>query len=99
MHLQISEEQDALRDAVARFLDKASTAEAVREAEPLGFDRAVWRGLVDVGVPALGVGEDLGGSGASFAASVLAGHTVPDIYSALIMSAAAAVFSLDRRRR
>lgn len=41
----------------------------------------------------------LGGSGAAVAASVLAGHTVPDIYSALIMSAAAAVFSLDRRRR
>ncbi len=65
MHLQISEEQDALRDAVARFLDKASTPEAVREAEPLGFDPAVWSGLVDVGVPALGVAEELGGSGAS----------------------------------
>lgn len=41
----------------------------------------------------------LGGSGAAVAASVLAGHTVPDVYSALIMSAAAAVFSIDRRRR
>lgn len=41
----------------------------------------------------------LGGASASVAASVLAGHTVPDAYSALIMSAAAAVFTLDRRRR
>ncbi len=65
MHLRISEEQDALRDAVARFLDKASTPEAVREAEPLGFDEAVWQGLVEVGIPALGIEEELGGSGAS----------------------------------
>lgn len=41
----------------------------------------------------------LGGSAAAAAASVLAGHTVPDAYSALIMSAAAAVFALDRRSR
>ncbi len=41
----------------------------------------------------------LGGSAAAVAASVLAGITVPDVYSALIMSAAAAVFTLDRRRR
>ena len=39
----------------------------------------------------------LGGSAAAVAASVLAGITVPDVYSALIMTGAAAVFSLDRR--
>jgi alkylation response protein AidB-like acyl-CoA dehydrogenase len=65
MHLQITEEQDALRDAVAGFLDKASSFEAVREAEPLGWDPKVWAGLTDMGVPTLGVSEDLGGSGAS----------------------------------
>lgn len=41
----------------------------------------------------------LGGSAAAVAASVLAGQTVPDAYSALIMAAAAAVFTLDRRSR
>jgi alkylation response protein AidB-like acyl-CoA dehydrogenase len=65
MHLQITEEQDALRDAVAGFLDKASSFEAVREAEPLGWDPKVWAGLTDMGVPTLGVSEALGGSGAS----------------------------------
>ena len=65
MHLQLSDEQDALRDSVARFLEKASSAEAVREAEPLGWDAKVWAGLCDMGVPALGVAEALGGSGAS----------------------------------
>lgn len=65
MHLTITEEQDALRDAVARFLEKASTAESVREAEPLGWDPKVWSGLTDMGVPTLGVSEEQGGSGAS----------------------------------
>ncbi|HEX2576362.1 MAG TPA: acyl-CoA dehydrogenase family protein, partial [Aquihabitans sp.] len=65
MHLQLTPEQDALRDAVARFLDKASSPEAVRAAEPLGWDGAVWAGLADMGVPALGVPEAAGGSGAS----------------------------------
>ncbi|MGN6692693.1 MAG: acyl-CoA dehydrogenase [Aquihabitans sp.] len=65
MHLQITEEQEALRDAVASFLDKASSFEAVREAEPLGWDPKVWSGLTDMGVPTLGIADDLGGSGAS----------------------------------
>ena len=65
MHLKLTEEQDALRYAVARFLEKASSAEAVREAEPLGWDPKVWAGLADMGVPTLGVAEEQGGSGAT----------------------------------
>ncbi|NLD78433.1 MAG: acyl-CoA dehydrogenase [Acidimicrobiales bacterium] len=65
MHLAYTEEQLALRDAVAGFLDKASSAEAVREAEPLGWDPKVWDGLTAIGVPTLGVDEAHGGSGAS----------------------------------
>jgi alkylation response protein AidB-like acyl-CoA dehydrogenase len=65
MHLKLTEEQDALRDAVSSFLEKASGPEAIREAEPLGWDEAVWRGLTEMGVPTLGVDEDQGGSGAS----------------------------------
>ena len=65
MHLQLTEEQDALRDAVARFLEKASSAEAVREAEPLGWGQKVWAGLTDMGVPTLGVAVEHGGSGAT----------------------------------
>jgi FtsH-binding integral membrane protein len=41
----------------------------------------------------------LGGSAAAVAASVLAGQSVPDIYSALVMTGAATVFTIDRRRR
>jgi alkylation response protein AidB-like acyl-CoA dehydrogenase len=65
MHLSHTEEQEALRDAVAGFLDKASDAESVREAEPLGWDPKVWDGLTAIGVPTLGVTEEQGGSGAT----------------------------------
>jgi alkylation response protein AidB-like acyl-CoA dehydrogenase len=65
MHLQLTEEQDALRDAVSSFLEKASSPEAIREAEPLGWDERVWAGLTEMGVPTLGVDAELGGSGAS----------------------------------
>ncbi len=65
MHLKLTEEQDALRDAVARFLEKASPAESVRAAEPLGWDEKVWAGLTDMGVPTLGVAVEHGGSGAT----------------------------------
>lgn len=65
MHLKTTEEQDALRDAVSSFLAKASSPEAVREAEPLGWDDEVWAGLTAMGIPTLGVAEELGGSGAS----------------------------------
>ena len=53
MHLSHTEEQEALRDAVAGFLDKASDPESVREAEPLGWDPKVWDGLTAIGVPTL----------------------------------------------
>ncbi len=67
MDLSLSEDQDALRETLGRFLAKASSAEQVRAAEPSGFDEAVWAGLVEMGVPTMGVPEDQGGSGASLA--------------------------------
>ncbi|MCB0962614.1 MAG: acyl-CoA dehydrogenase [Acidimicrobiales bacterium] len=65
MHLRITEEQEALRDAIGGFLEKASSAEAVRAAEPLGWDEKVWSGLAEMGIPTLAAAEDRGGSGAS----------------------------------
>ena len=65
MHLSHTEEQVALREAVAGFLEKTSDAESVRRAEPLGWDPKVWKGLTAIGVPTLGVAEDQGGSGAT----------------------------------
>ncbi|HEY4377890.1 MAG TPA: acyl-CoA dehydrogenase family protein, partial [Acidimicrobiales bacterium] len=65
MDLSLTEEQDAVAEAIGRFLDKASSAEQVRAAEPLGWDRAVWDGFVQMGVPTMGVAEGLGGGGST----------------------------------
>lgn len=67
MHLSHTEVQDALREAVAGFLEKSADAEAIRRAEPLGWDPKVWDGLTGIGVPTLGVAEEQGGSGATLA--------------------------------
>src|SRR6476620_1798550 len=67
MDLSLNEDQEALRDGVARFLAKAASPERVREAEPGGFDPAVWTGLVDMGVPTMSVPEAQGGGGAELA--------------------------------
>jgi alkylation response protein AidB-like acyl-CoA dehydrogenase len=67
MDLSLSEDQEALREAVGRFLAKASSPDRVRAAEPSGFDEAVWRGLVEMGIPTMSVPEAQGGDGASLA--------------------------------
>ena len=46
----LTDEQQALDDAVGRLLAKTSTPEQVRAAEDAGFDPAVWAGLVDMGL-------------------------------------------------
>lgn len=64
MHLELTEEQIALQEAVSGFLQKAADPETVRESEPLGWLPDVWDGLTDMGVPTLGVDEEHNGSGA-----------------------------------
>ncbi len=49
----LTDEQQALDDAVARLLAKSASPEQVREAEaadPAGFSPSVWRGLVAMGL-------------------------------------------------
>lgn len=65
MDLSFTEEQLAVRTAFADLLEKHSSIERVRAAEPLGFDERLWAELVAVGGPVLSVPESLGGAGAS----------------------------------
>lgn len=64
MDLSLSEEQEQLRDVFTGLLAKESTVERVREAEPLGFDAALWSTLTEVGTVGVGVAESNGGGGA-----------------------------------
>lgn len=64
MDLNLTEDQLAFCAAVADFMSKEVTSERVRDAEPLGFDPGVWRGLVEMGVTSMGLPEAQGGTGA-----------------------------------
>ena len=60
----LSDEQRALREALASLLAKECPGERVRLAEPIGFDEDLWRRLRDLDLVGLGVSETMGGQGA-----------------------------------
>lgn len=64
MDFDFSEDQQALRDAVRRFVDKDYGFERRAQiARAGGFDRAAWDGLAGLGLTALAVPEAHGGLG------------------------------------
>ena len=73
MKLALTDEQEMLRDSIGKFLQSESSTARVRAAEPLGFDRELWRGLVLFGLPMMRLPEELGGVGLSlFDAALIA---------------------------
>jgi alkylation response protein AidB-like acyl-CoA dehydrogenase len=71
MELTLTDEQQMLCEQARKALSKTSTYEVVRAAEPLGFDRDVWRVCVDLGLVSMAVDEDRGGGGAGLMDLVL----------------------------
>lgn len=67
MDLSPTDEQLQLEDALTRLLAQTSSPDAVRAAEPSGFDANVHAALIDMGVFAMGMAPDDGGAGASLA--------------------------------
>ena len=67
----LDEDEEAVRAAFARFFARECPPEAVRAAEPLGFDRALWERLVGLGITTMGLPEELGGDDATLASLVL----------------------------
>lgn len=65
MDLRPTDEQEQLVAAFAALYAKHSTPERVRAAEPLGFDKALWDQLLELGVVAMAVDEGHGGWDAS----------------------------------
>ena len=64
MDFDFTEDQQSLRDAVARWVDKAYSFERRREIVATGgFDRATYGELAELGLTALTVPEDNGGMG------------------------------------
>lgn len=71
MDLRLSDEQEQLVAAFGDLFAKQASPVAVREAEPLGHDPALWTALGEVGVVAMAVPEAAGGWGASLLDLVL----------------------------
>ncbi len=66
MNLDFTDRQQEFADVVRGFFDKESPTEAVRAAEPLGFDRGLWEKSVQMGLTGITVPEARGGGGAGF---------------------------------
>lgn len=64
MDLALTDDQEALRASLRDFFESESPPEVVRAAEPLGFDRDLWRKVVEMGLPAIPVPAERGGGGA-----------------------------------
>jgi alkylation response protein AidB-like acyl-CoA dehydrogenase len=63
VNLELSADQDALREAFARFLNEESSMTRVRAALPSGFDKALWAGLAELGAFSARAPEAAGGLG------------------------------------
>jgi alkylation response protein AidB-like acyl-CoA dehydrogenase len=63
VNLDLSEEQQLMRESFARFLSDESSTARVRAALPSGFDPALWTGLAELGAFSIRVPEASGGLG------------------------------------
>jgi alkylation response protein AidB-like acyl-CoA dehydrogenase len=71
MNLELSEDQEMLKDSLSRAFSKFSPPARIREAESLGHDAATWQAFVEMGLPLLRVQEEHGGAGASLMDAVV----------------------------
>lgn len=67
MDLNLTEDQESIREVFAAFFDGETGPARARSAEPFGFDAAAWERLLETGAPGMGVAEAVGGGGASLA--------------------------------
>jgi alkylation response protein AidB-like acyl-CoA dehydrogenase len=63
VNLELSEEQNAMRETFARFFSEQSSMARVRAAAPSGFDQALWTGLAELGAFAIRTPTEAGGLG------------------------------------
>jgi alkylation response protein AidB-like acyl-CoA dehydrogenase len=67
MLLDLTDDQRAIEDVFGGFFRRECPTAVVRAAEPLGFDPALWTRLAELGAPAMGLPEAVGGGGAALA--------------------------------
>ena len=78
MNFDLSEEQRLLQQTVAQFLEKECPPPVVREIfeGDTGFDPALWKGMVELGIGGLHISESYGGAGLEVIDLALAAETL-----------------------
>ena len=78
MNFDLSEEQRLLQQTVAQFLEKECPPSVVREIfeGDTGFDPALWKGMVELGIGGLHISESYGGAGLEVIDLALAAETL-----------------------
>ena len=71
MNLDLTAEQELLRDTFSNLLSAESSTDRVRASEETGFDAKLWSHFVGVGAIGLRVPESMGGMGANLFDAVL----------------------------
>ena len=99
MNLHLSDDQTLLKESFERFFQAESSIARVRAAEPLGFDRALWDGLFEMGALTMRAPANVGGGGVSlFDAALLvdqAGRTLASAPIAEALAVARLLASVD----
>jgi len=67
----LSEDQEAIADAFGSFFNNECAVDVVRDAEPLGHSRELWRKLCEIEAPGMAASEAEGGGAASLSAQVV----------------------------
>jgi len=60
--LKLSHDEALVEQTFTNFFESESQPSRVRAAEPLGFDESLWRQVVEMGAPLMGVPAAMGGS-------------------------------------
>ena len=74
--LAIDEDQQAIAELFGDFFGKECPPALVREAEPLGYDAALWERLNGLGAPAMAAPVERGGDGARLADLIIVAEAV-----------------------
>jgi len=96
MKLALSESQQLLEDTVARLFEAESTPQRVRAAEATGFDAALWRQLVDLGLVTMRAAAPDAGGSSLLDAAIVASQAGRWLASAPLVEAIVAVGLLHR---
>jgi 3-oxochol-4-en-24-oyl-CoA dehydrogenase len=89
MNLLLSDDQNLLEESFERFFQAESSVARVRAAEPLGFDRALWDGLLEMGALTMRAPAPAGGGHSLFDAALLMEQAGRALASAPIVEAVA----------